>query len=131
AMVVQARVALDRAKYDHAEDLLYRALHAAEQGRDDQRVAEIWVELVMTTGGQKHRFDLALANARAADAALARVESPDLHIRYEYTVGGMLLAQGKVDDARKRLETGLALAGDGPRRIAQRGLLHATLCDVE
>ncbi len=131
ALLVQARVAVDRGKHDLAEDLLYRALLAAERGRDDQRVAEIWVEIVMTTGGQKHRFEVATANARAADAALARIESPDLHIRYEYTVGGMLLAQGKVDDARKRLENGLALAGDVPRRISQRGLLHATLCDVE
>jgi eukaryotic-like serine/threonine-protein kinase len=88
---------------------------------------------VMTTGAQKHRFDLARSNARAADAALARIEPGELQVRYDYTLGAMLLAQGKLGDARTRLEHGLSLAtrdGD-PRRKGQLGLYHGTLCDVE
>lgn len=131
ARLVQARVNIDRDRQDRAEEQLYQALHAAEAGKDDELVAAVWIELVMTAGAQKHRFELALANAKAAEAALARVESPDLQIRYAYSLGTLLLAQGKIDDARKQIERALALAGDDPRRIGQRGLLRATLCDVE
>jgi eukaryotic-like serine/threonine-protein kinase len=133
ALLVRARVSIDRSQYDRAEDQLFEALHAAERGRDDRTVAAIWVEIVMTTGAQKHRFDLALSNARAADAALARIEPGELQLRYDYTLGAMLLAQGKLDDARKRLEHGLSLAthDDDPRRKGQLGLYHATLCDAE
>ena len=131
ALLVRARVAIDRAQYDRAEDLLFDALHAAQRGRDDHLVAAIWVEIVMTTGAQKHRFDLALSNARAADAALARIEPGELQLRYEYTLGALLLAQGKLDAARGRLVHALALAGSEPHREGQVGLLRAALCDVE
>jgi tetratricopeptide (TPR) repeat protein len=131
ALLVQARVAIDRAKYDRAEDRLFEALHAAQRGRDDRLVAEIWVEIVMTTGAQKHRFDLALSNVRAADAALARIDAGDLELRYLYAVGALLLAQGKPDQARPRIEQGLARTANDPRRRAQRGLLLSNLCDIE
>ncbi|HEY5945070.1 MAG TPA: tetratricopeptide repeat protein, partial [Kofleriaceae bacterium] len=131
ALLIQARVNIDRDKQDAVEEQLWQALLAAERGKDDRLVAEIWIELVMATGAQKHRFDLALSHVRAAEAAIARVDSPDLQIRFGYSLGTLLLAQGKVDDARKRIEHALVLAGDDPRRIGQRGLLRATLCDVE
>jgi eukaryotic-like serine/threonine-protein kinase len=131
ALLVQARVAIDRAKYDRAEERLFDALHAAQRGRDDHLVAEIWVELVMTTGAQQHRFDLALSNVRAADAALARVDPGALELRYTHALGALLLAQGKLDQARPRIEQGLALTGTDPRRRGQRGLLLSNLCDVE
>jgi tetratricopeptide (TPR) repeat protein len=133
ALLVRARVSIDRAQHDRAEDQLFEAMHAAQRGRDDRAVAEIWVEIVMTTGAQKHRFDLALSNARAADAALARIEPGDLQLRYAYTLGAMLLAQGKLDDARTRLNHGLSLAkrDHDPRRKAQLGLYQQALCDVE
>jgi eukaryotic-like serine/threonine-protein kinase len=131
ALLVQARVNIDRDHHERAEELLFQALHAAERGHDDRLIAEIWLELVMATGVQKHRFDLAVSNARAAEAAIARVDSIDLQIRYAYTYGSLLLSQSKLDEARQHLEHGVKLAADEPRRIGQRGLLHATLCDVE
>ncbi len=131
ALLIQARVNMDRDKHERAEELLYQALHAAERGHDDRLVAEIWIEIVMATGVQRHRFDLAVSNARAADAAVARVDSLDLQLRYAYAFGGLMLAQGKLDEARAPLERGVKLAGDDPRRIGQLGLVHATLCDVE
>lgn len=132
ALFVRARAASDRGDHDKAEQLLFEALHAAERGRDDTLVATLWVEIVATTGAQKHRFDLAMSNARAADAALARIEpGPDLQLRYAYAYGTLLYTHGKLDIAKTRLEQGLAVAGTEPRRQAQVGLIELALCDIE
>jgi tetratricopeptide (TPR) repeat protein len=132
ALLIQARIDNEHARPEQAEERLYDALHAAERGHDDPTVAAIWVEIVMATGAQSHRFDLALSNARAADAAIARVVAgTDLQIRYDYTLGTMLLAHGKLDDARKRLDQGVRECGDEPRRQVQVGLFEMALCDVE
>lgn len=132
ALLVQARIDNEHARPEQAESRLYDALHAAERGRDDMTVAAIWVEIVMATGAQSHRFDLAMANARAADAAIARVVAgTDLKARYDYTLGTMLLAHGKLDDARTRLDEGMRACGDEPRRQVQVGLFEVALCDVE
>ncbi|HEY5923755.1 MAG TPA: tetratricopeptide repeat protein [Kofleriaceae bacterium] len=131
ALLIQARINIDRDKQDLVAEQLYNALHAAERAKDDRLVAEVWIELVTTTGAQNHRFELAASNARAAEAAVARVGSVDLQIRYANAVGLLALAQAKFDDARKHLEHALELAGPEPRRIGQRGMLMASLCDVE
>ncbi|NVB82750.1 MAG: protein kinase [Kofleriaceae bacterium] len=131
ALMIRARVDIDRGKHDRAEATLFEALHAAERGHDDALAAAIWVEIVMTTGAQKHRFDLALSNARAADAALVRIEpGSDLQLRYDYTLGTLLLAHGNLPEAKTRLEAGLAIAGTDARRRTQIGLIHVALCDV-
>lgn len=131
ALMIRARVDIDRGRHDRAETTLFEALHAAERGHDDALAAAIWVEIVMTTGAQKHRFDLALSNARAADAALVRIEpGSDLQLRYDYTLGTLLLAHGNLPEAKTRLEAGLAIAGSDARRRTQIGLLHIALCDV-
>lgn len=132
ALLVRARADVDRGRPDRAEQLLFDALQAAERAHDDVLVATLWVDIVLTTGAQKQRFDLALSNARAADAALARIEpSVDLRMRYGYAFGGLLLAHGQLDEARKRLEAVLPLGGDDLRRQAQRGQTELALCDVD
>lgn len=132
ALLIQARIDNEHARPEQAEERLYDALAAAERGHDDATVAAIWVEIVMATGAQSHRFDLALANARAADAAIGRiVAGTDLQIRYDYTLGTMLLAHGKLDAARDRLGQGVRECGDEPRRQVQLGLFEMALCDVE
>ncbi len=129
---LRARVEMDRGRHDQAEQLLFDALHAAEQGHDDVLAATLWVEIVGATGGQKQRFDLALSNARAADAALARIRpSVELQLRYGYTFGTLLLTHGQLDEARRRLEAVLPLAASEPLRQAQLGLVEIALCDVE
>ena len=132
ALLIEARIDNEHARPEQAEQRLYDALEAAERGHDDATVAAIWVEIVMATGAQSHRFDLAMANARAADAALARiVAGTDLQIRYDYTLGTMLLAHGKLDEARERLLKGVRESSDEPRRQVQVGLFEMALCDVE
>jgi len=132
ALLVRARAAIERGELAAADALLFDALHAAERARDDRLVAAAWVEIVLATGSQQHRFELALPYARAADAALARIgPRSDLQLRYDYALGALLLAHGQLAAARARLTAALALAIDEPRRRAQTGLVRAALCDVE
>ncbi|MGE5187277.1 MAG: protein kinase domain-containing protein [Acidobacteriota bacterium] len=132
ALLIRGRIESEHARHDRAEATLFDALAAAERAHDDGLVATIWVELVMTTGAEQHRFDVAMAEARAADAALARIDpGADLQLRYTYTVAGLLLAHGDLAAGRKRFEAGLQLAGDDPRRAAQAGLIEVSLCDAD
>lgn len=132
ALYARARIAIDRGQHERAELLLFEALHAAELAHDDVLVATIWVDIVGTTGAQRQRFDLALSNARAADAALARITpSAELRMRYGYQFGALLLAHGQLDEARRRLEAVLPLGTGDPSRQLQLGLVELALCDVE
>ena len=129
ALLVRGRAETDHNQYDRGEATLFDALRAAERAHDDQLVAEIWVEIVLNTGAQQRRFDVAMSNARAADAALLRISPPaELVERYDYAFGTMLLAQGKLPEARERLEAGLALVPAGPQHGGQAGLFHGALC---
>jgi tetratricopeptide (TPR) repeat protein len=129
--LLRARIANATGDPATAEAALYDALTAAERAHRDTLVAEIWIELVETTGTQQHRFDVAAANARAADAALAKIEgSTALRLRYAYTYGGLLLSQGKYAPARERLVEALGLATADGSRPADVGLCRMALCDV-
>jgi tetratricopeptide (TPR) repeat protein len=132
ALYVRARVEIDRTHHEKAESMLFDALEAAERAHDDVLVATIWVDLVMTVGAQQHRFEVARSDARAADAALARITpSAELQLHYEYTLGGMLSAHGDLAAARDHLVKARAIADADPRRAAIAGLVHVSLCDVE
>jgi tetratricopeptide (TPR) repeat protein len=131
ALLVRGRAETDHDRYTDGESSLFDALSAAERGHDDALAARIWVEIVLSTGAQQHRFELAMSNARAADAALLRVSPPpELVERYDYALGTMLLAQGKLPASRERLEAGLALVPADPRHRGQAGMFHAALCNT-
>jgi tetratricopeptide (TPR) repeat protein len=127
ALAIRGRAEGLLEQFEAAEGTLTEAVTAAEQVRADQLVSSIWVELVQVTGAQKHRFEAAQANMRAAEAAFARVEpGPALRGRYDYVVGAMLLARGSLDEARTHLDRSL-LADERP---LERGGIHGALCDV-
>ncbi|HEV7557495.1 MAG TPA: tetratricopeptide repeat protein, partial [Kofleriaceae bacterium] len=130
ALLARGRAEQAAGDLERAEATLYEALAAAERGRDDTLAAAIWVELVLTTGPSQHRFEIARSDARAADAALSRIEAgPRLKFRYGYTMGIMLLVEGKLEPARERLER--TLAAVEPDRPGDRGLVHSALCNAE
>jgi tetratricopeptide (TPR) repeat protein/predicted Ser/Thr protein kinase len=132
AKLIEGRIENERSRPEKAEPVLFEGLQAAERAHDDTLAASAWCEIVMATGAQGHRFELALSNMKAADAALARiVPGSVLQVRYDYTVGTMLLAHGKIDDARTRLKLGLEHAGSEEQWRVQVGLLEMALCDVE
>ena len=129
ALFIRGRAEGQLDKFDAAEQTLSEAVTVAESAHADHLVAPIWVELVQVTGAQKHRFEAAQANMRAAEAAFARRDpGPVLRARYAYVVGTMLLARGSLDEARTQLEH--ALVAHGAARPVDRGLVHGALCDV-
>ena len=127
ALLLRARVESGLGKMEAAEATLVEALTAAESAHADPLVASIWVELVQVTGAQLHHFDAAEVHMRAAEAAFARVDpGTALRARFAYVSGATHLAGGKYDRARADLERALAFGVP-----ADRGLVHAALCDVE
>ncbi len=100
-------------KLKESEEILYRALWAADAGRDDETVARVWILLLWVVGDQMARTDEAnrlVQHARAAVERLGRERFPaittDLHLR----MGGLLLVQGKLDAAEAEFSQGLELS---------------------
>ena len=100
-------------KLKEAEEILYRAVWAAEAGRDDETVARAWILLLWVVGDQMARMDEAnrlIQHARAAVERLRPERSPaiatDLHLR----MGGLMLVQGKLDEADAEFTQGLELS---------------------
>ncbi|WP_164017187.1 tetratricopeptide repeat protein [Pyxidicoccus trucidator] len=109
-------------KLKEAEEILYRALWAAEAGRDDETVARVWGLLLWVVGDQMARMEEAnrlVHHARAAVDRLGRERFPaiamDLHLR----MGGLMMVQGKLDEAEAEYSRGLELArkAKGPERL--------------
>jgi tetratricopeptide (TPR) repeat protein len=132
ARIALARTYLDLNNFEATQKELFEALKAAQRGRSDILVAQVWVLLVIATGAQAHRFDLAMSHAKAAEAALVRAsENRNLIARYHYALGTMLLAKGNYKAAKTRLEQalqhGIAAFGENHGTV---GAMHSALCDV-
>jgi len=100
-------------KLKEAEEILYKALWAAEAGRDDETVARVWNLLVWVVGDQQARageVERIVQHAEAAVDRLGRDRFPaiaaDLHLR----MGGLLLVQGKLEEADAQYSAGLVLS---------------------
>jgi serine/threonine protein kinase/tetratricopeptide (TPR) repeat protein len=96
-----------------AEESLYNALWAAEAGRDDVTLARARLLLLWVVGDQMARTSEAERLARHARAAVERLgqeRSPtfatDLHLR----LGGVYLAQGRLEQAAEEYLKGLELS---------------------
>ncbi|NPC82526.1 tetratricopeptide repeat protein, partial [Pyxidicoccus fallax] len=115
-------------KPKEAEELLYKALWAAEAGRDDETVARVWILLVWVTGDQMARLDEAnrlIHHARAAVERLGPERFPSLAIDLHLRMGGLLLLQRKLEEAEAEYTRGLALSRKvaGPERLRTTYLL--------
>ncbi len=100
-------------KIKEAEEILYKALWAAEAGHDDETVARVWLLLIWVVGDQQARVaevDRIVQHAHAAVERLGRDRFPaiatDLHLR----MGGLLLVQGKLEQANEEYSRGLELS---------------------
>jgi tetratricopeptide (TPR) repeat protein len=96
-----------------AEEILYKALWAAEAGRDDETAARVWILLIWVVGDQQARageVDRIIQHAQAAVERLGRDRFPaiatDLHLR----IGGLLVVQGKLEQADAEFSQGLELS---------------------
>ncbi|WPB81553.1 serine/threonine-protein kinase [Archangium violaceum] len=100
-------------KHKEAEEILYRALWAAEASRDDEVVVRTWSVLVWLVGEQLARADEVDRLAKHARAALERLGSeraPTITTELHLRLGGMLVVQGRLEDAERELTQGLELA---------------------
>lgn len=100
-------------KLKEAEEILYKALWAAEACRDDETSARVWLLLIWVVGDQLARageVDRIVQHAQAAVERLGRERFPaiatDLHLR----MGGLLLVQGKLEQADTEYSQGLELS---------------------
>ena len=100
-----------------AEEVLYRALWAAEAGRDDETAARVWILLLWVVGDQMARMDEAnriVQHARAAVERLGGERFPDITTDLHLRRGGLWLVQGKLDEADGEFSQALALARQAP-----------------
>jgi tetratricopeptide (TPR) repeat protein len=132
ALALRGRWALSTSQFAVAEGYLFDALAAAERARDDHLVAAVWVWIVVTTGAQEHKFELAGMARRAADGALARIDvDVGLTSQYAYVLGTTYLAEGKLAAAREQLGRALELCEANPERLGDASGIHNALCSLE
>jgi tetratricopeptide (TPR) repeat protein len=100
-------------KPKEAEDILYKALWAAEAGRDDETVARTWNLLIWVVGSLLSRVPDAERIVRHAEAVVERLGrerfpaiAAELHLRRT----ALLLSQGKYPEADSESSRGLELA---------------------
>jgi eukaryotic-like serine/threonine-protein kinase len=114
------------------EQLIERALWAADRGRDDYLRARAWNLLYFIVGAESQRFDEAAKIYEHASAALQRLEGAEtLEAQLLGNHGQMLTLAGKFKEAATTLERSLALLEKtvGPDHI-ETGNALAALSDV-
>ncbi|MBA3502654.1 MAG: tetratricopeptide repeat protein, partial [Deltaproteobacteria bacterium] len=132
-MLEQARIGLIvEGDPKAAEQLIERALWAADRGRDDHLRARAWNLLYFIVGAEQQRFDDAAKIYEHASAALKRLAGAErLEAQLLGNHGQMLTLAGKFDEAAATLERSLALLEKtvGPDHI-ETGNALAALADV-
>ncbi len=106
---VRGRLRMGAGELDGAEDDLYDALWAAEDGRDDRGAAEAWNELVWLDGYHRMAFERAERSAAHARAAIERAGGdPRLEAVRLRNVGWTAARRGEPKIAIDRFEEALA-----------------------
>ncbi|WP_224247829.1 serine/threonine-protein kinase [Hyalangium gracile] len=96
-----------------AEESLYKAVWAAEAGRDDEAAARAWIFLIWVVGDQMARageVDRIVLHAQAEVARLGRERFPRISTELHLRMGGLLMVQGKLEQADAAFSHGLELA---------------------
>jgi tetratricopeptide (TPR) repeat protein len=132
ALLVRGQVANVATQSEASQAHLFDALAAAERAHDDRGVAEVWISLLASTGATEHKFELATMAARAASAAMGRIEvDRSLAASYAHVLGTTLLAQGKLGPAREQLQRALVLADADRARPGRAAGIRSALCHLE
>jgi tetratricopeptide (TPR) repeat protein len=100
-------------KLKDAEESFYRALWAAEAGRDDEMTARVWIFLIWAVGDQTGRTEDAervAQHARAAVERLGQGRFPAIAADLSLRLGVMLLGQDRLEQADAELSRGLELS---------------------
>ncbi len=95
----------------NAQSALLDALYAAEAGHHDRLAARARIDLVQVLGELAGQHTQAIAAVREAEAALARLgKDADMESTLANTVGGLLIAQDRCEEALAQLRRALKLA---------------------
>jgi tetratricopeptide (TPR) repeat protein len=100
-------------KLKEAEESFYRALWAAEAGRDDEMTARVWIFLIWAVGDQTGRTEDAervAQHARAAVERLGRERFPAIATDLSLRLGVMMLGKDRLEQADAELSRGLELS---------------------
>ncbi len=104
-------------EFKASEVAVYRALSAAEEGRDDLLKVRCWKKLVYTVGYRQERYGEAHRLARLAEASLRRAgEVPAWQAEILDAEAAVFRSEGRLDEALRRNERSLAITEKhGPR----------------
>nr|WP_306818537.1 serine/threonine-protein kinase [Archangium lipolyticum] len=100
-------------KLKDAEESFYRALWAAEAGRDDEMAARVWIFLIWAVGDQAGRAEdteRVAQHARAAVERLGRERFPAMAADLSLRLGVMMLGQDRLEQADAEFSRGLELS---------------------
>ncbi|MCP3139393.1 serine/threonine-protein kinase [Pyxidicoccus xibeiensis] len=116
-------------KPKEAEDVLYRALWAAEAGRDDVTVARVWLELIWVVGEEQSRTadaEKVVQHARAAVDRVGRERFPDITTDLHLRLSSLREMHGNHAEAEKEALLGLEFSRrrNGPDSLRTPNLLH-------
>jgi tetratricopeptide (TPR) repeat protein len=97
-----------------AEKSYRESAAAAARAKDDERIAQSWIDLMQALA-MNGRIPDALALVDIARASADRADRPRLSARFENVLAGVYLQQGKYPDAKVEYERALAFVKkDGP-----------------
>ena len=98
---------------------------AADRASDDALRVEAWNQLLTTNGWDLRKAEPAARARDAAAAALARVKDPGrLAIDFHHYSSSAYLGVGKLDDALREIDVGLALAGPATDKSVRSDLFN-------
>jgi eukaryotic-like serine/threonine-protein kinase len=128
AAVVLARLGMYTTDHAETEKLLYEALVATAAAHDDRLTAELWTYLVSFVGGTKGDAPGALQLIKPAEAALARIESPQRYrAQLHHAQAIALTMKGEFEHARQVLEQARGESSDAIDQAA----IDTVQCYVE
>jgi eukaryotic-like serine/threonine-protein kinase len=111
-------------KMDEGEAALYRAVAAAEAGRDGATAAHAWVQLLWFVSQERRKPDEAWRLATIARGAVERYAGdPALRTYLADELGSIALDLGKLDDAQRELQ----LAYDDRVKLGDQQSIAASL----
>ncbi len=110
ALLVQQLVSEGLERFAGLEDMLDEAAREAAKAQADELVARAWTNRIEVVGPQLGRIEDARRWIPVADAAILRAgDPPDVRAAFHSHVGFLRGKQGDYAEARRHLETALAL----------------------
>jgi len=110
ALHMLGRLQLRNDNLKRAAATLYKAATAAAKGRDDKRVAAVWLDLVWCVGEKQQRPDEGIALSKNAEIAIERAgNDPVQRAKLHFVLGALRFTKGKYAQTRELFHKSLVL----------------------